>query len=81
MHKYATLIITNYITYLSFQLLRNHQILQHKNYSFLYLKVTVKPELSMHGPMGHQNIPSCSWIEPRSKLNQAFRLAALKLKL
>ena len=26
------------------------------NYSFLYLKVLVKPELSMHGPMGHQNI-------------------------
>ena len=31
-----------------FQLLRNHRILQHINYSFLYLKVLVKPELSMH---------------------------------
>ena len=25
-------------------------------YSFLYLKILVKPELSMHGPMEHQNI-------------------------
>ena len=39
MDKYATLIITQYITHLSF-----------------HLKVLVKPELSMHGPMGHQNI-------------------------
>jgi hypothetical protein len=37
MHKYKTLIFTHYITYLSFQLLRNHRILQHINYSFLYL--------------------------------------------
>ena len=29
------------------QLLRNHQILQHIKYSFLYLKVLVKPELCM----------------------------------
>jgi len=27
----------------------NNRILQHKNYSFSYLKVLVKPELSMHG--------------------------------
>ena len=40
---------------LSFQLLRNHRILQHINYSFLYFKVLVKSELSMHGPLGHQN--------------------------
>ena len=50
------MIITHYITYLSFQLLCNLRILQHINYSFLYLKVLVKPELSMHDPMGHQNI-------------------------
>ena len=56
MHKQKTLIFTHYVTYLSFQLLRNHRILQHINYSFLYLKVLVKPELSMHVPMGHQNI-------------------------
>ena len=59
MHKLTTLIITHYITYLSFQLLRNHQIHQHINYSFSYLKVLVKPELSKHGPIspvGHQNI-------------------------
>ena len=36
-----------YITYLSFQLLRNHQILQQMSYLFLYLKVLVKLELSM----------------------------------
>ena len=49
--------IDHYITYLSFQLLRyNHRILQHINYSFLYLKFLVKPELSMYGPMGRQNI-------------------------
>jgi len=36
--------------------LRNHRILQHINYSLLYLKVLVKPELSMYGPMRHQNI-------------------------
>ena len=41
-----------HITYLSFQLLRNHRILQHINYSFLYLKVLIKQELSMHGPVG-----------------------------
>ena len=29
------------------------RILQLINYSFLYLKVLVKPELSMHVPMGH----------------------------
>ena len=40
-----------HITYLSFQLLRNHRILKHINYSFLYLIVLVKPELSMHGPI------------------------------
>ena len=40
MHKWTTLIITHYITYLSFHL-RNHRILQHINYSFLYLKVLV----------------------------------------
>ena len=56
MIKQATLIITHYITYLSFQLLRNHRILQHKDYSFLYKKILLKPELSVHGPMGHQNI-------------------------
>ena len=28
--------------------LRNHRILQYINYSFLYLKVLVKPELSMY---------------------------------
>ena len=42
MQNYAqlkTLIFTHYITYLSFQLLRNHRILQHINYVFLYLKV------------------------------------------
>ena len=50
------MIITHYIAYLSFQLLRNHRILQHINYSFLYLKVLVKPELSMHVPMRYQNI-------------------------
>ena len=44
---------THYITYLSFQRLRNHRILQQKNHSFLYLKVLVKPELSIHGPRGH----------------------------
>ena len=38
MHKYATLINTRNIIYLSFQYLRNHRILQHINYSFLYLK-------------------------------------------
>ena len=52
MQNYAqielTLIFTHYITYLSFQLLRNHRILQHINYSFLYLKVLVKPELSIY---------------------------------
>ena len=42
MHKQATLIITHYITYLSFQLLRNHRILQQINFSFLFLKVLVK---------------------------------------
>ena len=42
MHKLAKLIITHFITYLSLQLLRNHQILQHINYSFLHLKVLVK---------------------------------------
>ena len=36
MHKQKTMIFTHYITYLSFQLLRNHRILQHINYSFLY---------------------------------------------
>ena len=46
MLKQATLIITPYLTYLSFLI----------NYSFLYnLKVLEKPELSMHGSMGHQN--------------------------
>ena len=50
------MIITHYITYLSFHLLHNHRILQHINYSFLFLKVLVKPELSMHVPMGHQNM-------------------------
>ena len=45
-----------YLVYLSFQLLRNHRILQHINYSFLYLKVLVESKLFMHGPMGHQNI-------------------------
>ena len=34
-------------------ILRNHRILQHINYSFLNLKVLVKSELSMQGPMGH----------------------------
>ena len=29
---------THYITYLPFELLHNHRILQHINYSFLYLK-------------------------------------------
>ena len=56
MHKWTTLIITHYMTYLSFHLLRNHRILQHINYSFLYFKVLEKPEPTMHGPMGHQNI-------------------------
>ena len=63
MHKYKTLIFTHYITYLSFQLLHNHQILQHINYSFLYLKVLVKPELSMHVPMGHQNISIVKYLQ------------------
>ena len=48
----------SYIAYLLFQLLRNHRILQNINYSFLYLKVLVKSELSMHGSTGHQNIVS-----------------------
>ena len=34
----------------------NPRILQHIIYSFLYLKILVKPKLSMHGPLGHQNI-------------------------
>ena len=56
MHKEATLIIIHYITHLSFHLLRNHRTLQHINYSFLYLIFLVKSELSMHGPMGDQNV-------------------------
>ena len=50
MHKYSlrNIFIISVIT--------NHQILQHINYSFLYFIVLVKSELSMHGPMGHQNI-------------------------
>ena len=36
--------------------LGNNGIRQHINYLFLYLKVLVKPELSMHGSMGHQSI-------------------------
>ena len=36
-----------YITYLSFQLLRNHRILQHINYSFLYLKVLENQNFSL----------------------------------
>ena len=53
MQNYAQIgdITHYYITYLSFQLLRNHLILQHINYSFLYLTVPAKPELSMHGPI------------------------------
>ena len=37
---------TDYITYLSFQLLCNHRILQHINYLFFYLIVLLKFELS-----------------------------------
>ncbi len=56
-HKHINTHINGVVQiYLSFQLLRNHRILQHINYSFLYLKVLVKPELSMHVPIGHQNI-------------------------
>ena len=43
--------LTHCINYLSLQLFRNPRILQHINYSFLYLIVLVKPELSMHGPI------------------------------
>ena len=68
MHKEATLIIIHYITHLSFHLLRNHRTLQHINYSFLYLKALVKPELSIHVPMGHQNISFVSCLNPNLKV-------------
>ena len=37
----------------------HHQILQHKNYSFLYLIVLVKSELSMQAPMGTSKYFKC----------------------
>ena len=48
--------IDHYSIHNIFQLLRNHRILQHINYSFLYLKVLVKPELSMHVMMFQRDI-------------------------
>ena len=67
MHKQATLINAHYIKYLSFQLLPNHG-----NPSTYKLLVLVKPELSMHGPMGHQNISFVS--QPIfSKIRKIYR--------
>ena len=53
MHKLTTLvllILSHYITYfnLSFQLLRNHQILQHKSFQTTNLVILVHIYLALH---------------------------------
>ena len=59
MQNYAQIGDTNHYSFHNIfiiSVIRNHRILQPINFSFLYLIVLVKPELSMHGPMGHKNI-------------------------
>ena len=48
--------IDHYINIFIISVITNHRILQHINYSFLYLKVLAKPQISMRVPMGHPNI-------------------------